>query len=135
MQLLSTSGSLSLAHTTSRLAASWTCPLMVMAIGVLRRFAHRYRARAGRGESAFIAARHCAHGDARTWRMLKGPLKGSRPGRSAATSSSSLAGGPRPALALRVAKERAHACDQRRWLSDPCRGRGPGTCAGAHAVE
>src|SRR5689334_23456475 len=36
MQLLSTSGSLSFAHTTSRLAGSWTCPFMVIAIGLLR---------------------------------------------------------------------------------------------------
>src|SRR5262249_47391779 len=38
MQLLSTSGSLSLAQTTSRLAASWTCPFIVIAIGLLRHF-------------------------------------------------------------------------------------------------
>jgi hypothetical protein len=35
---LSTSGSLSFAQTTSRLAASWTCPFIVMAIGLLRHF-------------------------------------------------------------------------------------------------
>src|SRR5262249_27493848 len=35
MQLLSTSGSLSFAHTTSRLARSWTCPFMVIAIAGL----------------------------------------------------------------------------------------------------
>jgi hypothetical protein len=35
MQTFSTSGSLSFAHTTSRVAGSWTSPIIVIAIGVV----------------------------------------------------------------------------------------------------
>src|SRR5687768_8515469 len=56
MQLLSTSGSLSFAQTTSRLAGSWTCPFMVIAIGLLRLLRSRYKALVANGESAFLAA-------------------------------------------------------------------------------
>ena len=55
MQLLSTSGSLSFAQTTSRLAASWTCPFMVIAIGLLRLLRSRYKALAGQRGKRFHA--------------------------------------------------------------------------------
>jgi hypothetical protein len=58
---LSTSGSLSLAHTRSRLAGSWTCPFMVIAIGLLRHSPRsgiiRYKASAGHGQSACVMGR------------------------------------------------------------------------------
>src|SRR5262245_62461806 len=104
MQLLSTSGSLSLAHTTSRLAASWTCPFMVMAIGVLRRFALRYRARAGRGESAFIAGRHCAHGMRADLAHAQWTAKGFAPRPIGHDQPVFTAGEAWPASALQAAK-------------------------------
>src|SRR5262245_51211701 len=114
MQLLSTSGSLSLAHTTSRLAGSWTCPFMVIAIGLLRHSRRsdtiRYRGSAGHGQSAFVM-RRALFG-------IGAPLAGS-------------------SKVWRAQHRRGNHYAQRqcRRLSDLRRSRGPGTRARAHAVE
>src|SRR5882757_9964303 len=72
MQLLSTSGLLSASQTTSRLAASWTCPFIVIAIRVLHpHFSPPYKALAAHGESAFVPARYCSRGG---WRQGCGQL-------------------------------------------------------------